>query len=205
MPAVVSEEPAPGYLPFVESHLDRLRRDAERLAGEGLAAEEVVCGALTDVALRWQWFELLRIRLGRTDPAGEYLDAALVRRCTRSQPETPESPVDVTVTEWKPPSPALVSVTVWTPQPPAWASVPEWTPGPDHWGWTPPPTTATSAAVRMALVSAPPPQSASALLEAAIAWVHAYETYNRYRRVAAAVLVVFVLLLLTQLGLSAMM
>lgn len=45
-------EPAPGYVPFVESHLAALRRDAHRLTGDGFIAEEVSSGALTDVALR---------------------------------------------------------------------------------------------------------------------------------------------------------
>jgi hypothetical protein len=168
----LSVEPAPGYRPFVESHLPDLRRDAQRLAGDGLAADEMVCGALTDVALRWPWFELARRRLGRPDPAGEFLDTALVRRCARWQPEAPESPVEVTVTEWA-----------------GW--------------WEPPrPRAGTSAAVRVAAAAAGLPSTPSAVLEAAIAWVHAYQTYNRYRRVAAAVLVAVVVLLLTRLRMS---
>lgn len=171
----LSVEPAPGYLPFVESHLTDLRRDAQRLAGDGLAADEMVCGALTDVALRWPWFELARRRLGRPDPAGEFLDTALVRRCARWQPEAPEFPVEVTVTEWA-----------------GW--------------WEPPrPRAGTSAAVRVAAVAAASaglPSTPSAVLEAAIAWVHAYQTYSRYRRVAAAVLLAVLALLLTRLRMS---
>jgi hypothetical protein len=42
-----------------------------------------------------------------------------------------------------------------------------------------------SAAVRIAAVRPPPPIVSSPSLDAVIAWLHAYETYGRYRRFAA--------------------
>jgi hypothetical protein len=93
----ISIEPAPGYLPFVESHLATLRRDAERLTGDGSIAEDVTSRVLTDIALRWYWFELRRVCLGHADPAGGFLGVALLRRCVRRQPEPDEIRVEVEV------------------------------------------------------------------------------------------------------------
>jgi hypothetical protein len=199
----ISMEPAPGYLPFVESHLTTLRHDAQRLTGDGSIAEEVSSGVLTDVALRWYWFELLRVGLHRADPAGAFLGVALTRRCARRlrEPDEAELDVDVVVrvepvtaaraTDW--------STVGWFPEPditlmahqpaaPAWS-------GPGSG-----PRPATSAAVRLAKVgAAPPPAAPSAVLEAVIAWLHAYETYTRYRRIAAAAVAVIVALVLFRL------
>src|SRR5918994_1155929 len=83
----MSLEPAPGYRRFVERHFEALRRDARRLAGAGLDADELCTDVLSDVALRWGWFELLRVRLGRSDPAGAYLGVALARRIARGRPD----------------------------------------------------------------------------------------------------------------------
>jgi hypothetical protein len=43
------------------------------------------------------------------------------------------------------------------------------------------------------------PLSPSPLMEAVIAWLHAYETFVRYRRIAAGTLAVVVLVVLFQL------
>jgi hypothetical protein len=197
----ISVEPAPGYVPFVESHLAALRQDAHRLTGDGSIAVEVSSGALTDVALRWYWFELLRVRLRRPDPAGAFLGVALTRRCARRlhQPDEPdrirvevhgEGRPDVQV--WSAGSDWPASG--WYPEPPA--VVPIDPPLAEPGGRA---RATTSAAVRIAGVGAGAPLSPSPLMEAVIAWLHAYETFVRYRRIAVGVLAVVVLAVLFQL------
>jgi hypothetical protein len=197
----ISMEPAPGYVPFVESHLAALRQDAQRLTGDGYLAEEVSSGALTDVALRWYWLELLRVRLRRPDPAGAFLGVALSRRCAR-RPYGPDDPADVGVAGSGRPD-----VQVWPAAGGGWPE-PGWHPEPDlvllvdQPPSGPPggqPHPATSAAVRIAEVNAAGPLSPSPVMEAVIAWLHAYKTYVRYRRIAAATLAVLVFLVLLQL------
>jgi hypothetical protein len=51
---------------------------------------------------------------------------------------------------------------------------------------------ATSAAVRIAAVRPVPPPAQSAEVEAVLAWLHAHETYERFRRVTAATAAVIV-------------
>jgi hypothetical protein len=196
----ISMEPAPGYLPFVESHLASLRSDAHRLTGDGSIAEEVSSGALTDVALRWYWFELLRLVLGRSDPAGAFLDVALTRRCARRLGEPDESrELDVgPVIQVQPAQPTGWSTFSWYSEPDTVFPM-DPLPAPSGAGARTP--AATSAAVRVAtLAAAPAPASTpSALLEAVIAWLHAYKTYIRYRRIAATTVAVLVLMVLIQL------
>jgi hypothetical protein len=189
---LIGAEPAPGYLPFVESHLESLRRDARRLAGDGLRADAAVSDALTDVALRWYWFELLRIRRGRPDPAAAFVDAALTRRCARRPPEPDEIHFEVTVSAVPP---ARSVATQW--------STDRSTIGDIRW-WPDPvaPVEVTrpkpSAAVRIARLSTEVPPEPSASLEAVIAWLHAYETVIRYRRIMFAVLAAVALLALVR-------
>jgi hypothetical protein len=195
----ISMEPAPGYLPFVESHLATLRSDAHRLTGDGFIAEEVSSGALTDVALRWYWFELLRSVLGRSDPAGAFLDVALTRRCARRLHEPEESrEVDVgPAVQVRPVQPTGPSTFIWHSEPDFVFPLDSLAAGPE----TGAKTAATSAAVRIATLAATPaPASApSAVLEAVIAWLHAYKTFTRYRRIAAAAVAVIALMALYQL------
>jgi hypothetical protein len=206
----ISVEPAPGYVPFVESHLATLRRDARRLSGDESIADEVSSGALTDVALRWQWFELLRMRLGHPDPAGAFLNVALARRCARRLREPEEVQVEVAVDIA--PAPQAQSVAAgWAIGWPSNAAIGWYSESdvridvdpltdPTPWGTDRVTPTATSAAVRLAKVSAGPPPAPSAFLEAVIAWLHAYETYIRYRRIVAATIAVIVVVVLTELG-----
>jgi hypothetical protein len=195
----ISMEPAPGYLPFVESHLAALRSDAQRLTGDGSIAEEVSSGALTDVALRWYWFELLRLVLGRSDPAGAFLDVALTRRCARRLGE-PEETRDVDVgptVQVQAAQPIGWSTAIWQAEPDTVFPMDLPAAGPEAGART----AATSAAVRIATIAAAPaPASApSAVLEAVIAWLHAYKAFTRYRRIAAATAAVVVLMVLYQL------
>jgi hypothetical protein len=82
----MTPEPPPEYVAFVARHLRQLRRDAVLHAGDELGAHELYPPALTDVAVRWEWFELLR-RLNRPAAADAYLHEALLRRSTRRQEE----------------------------------------------------------------------------------------------------------------------
>ena len=202
----ISVEPAPGYIPFVESHLAALRRDARRLSGDEYIAEELSSCALTDVALRWHWFELLRMRLGQPDPAGAFLNEALARRCARRQREPGEIDVEVDV--------------VTGPAVQVYSAAADWAIGwpsnaPTGWysepGGVDPPAdrtpsctdrstpTVTSAAVRLAKLGTDAPQAPSAVLEAVIAWLHAYQTYIRYRRIVAVTIAVIVMVLFSEL------
>jgi hypothetical protein len=196
----ISMEPAPGYVPFVESHLAALRQDARRLTGDGSIAEEVSSGALTDVALRWYWLELLRVRLRRPDPAGTFLGVALSRRCARRS-YGPDDLHEVGVeSAGRPevrvrPAESGWPATGWYPEPDVVLLIDQLPAGRagDQ------PRTATSAAVRIADVNAAAPLSPSPVMEAVIAWLHAYKTYVRYRRIAAAALAVLVFVVLLQL------
>lgn len=184
----MSLEPAPGYRRFVECHFEALRRDARRLANDayGPDADELCADVLADVALRWRWFELLRVRLRRSDPAGAYLGVALARRLARWRPEEPEIDDE---------APREIHVEAVRGGPPA----PLWFPDDrfvvvDHAPVERPAApVATSAAVRIAAVRPLPAHTPSPQVEAVIAWLHAYATYERFRRsVAAAVAVVAV-------------
>lgn len=189
----MSLEPAPGYRRFVERHFEALRRDACRLAGDGPSVDEVCTDVLTDVALRWRWFELLRVRLRRRDPAGEYLGVALARRIARWSPDTS---VDVTVEVHVEPASERSTG--------GWPAV-SWYP--DRYAVDPDPPAdlrpaapaATSAAVRIAAVRPLPVHTPSAAVEAVIAWLHAYETYGRYRRVLAGAAVTVGVVMLVKL------
>lgn len=177
----MSLEPAPGYRRFVERHFDALRRDVRRLAGDGPHVDEFCSDVLAEVALRWRWFELLHTRLRRTDPAGAYLGVALARRIARWRAEPvvadDDEPREIEVVPYRPTATTLTT------------DVERW---PDRFvvggrePVRPQPVKKTSAAVRIAAVRPLPTYTPSAPVEAVIAWLHAYETYGRYRRVAAA-------------------
>jgi len=190
----MSLEPAPGYRRFVECHFEALRRDARRLASAAASNEnvdELCCDVLADIALRWRWFELLRVRLRRSDPAGAYLGVALARRIARWSPDEPETgdgdagtaPREIHVEAAS--GPSTWPTVAWYPEdrfvvgdaPPVRAAAP-------------PP--ATSAAVRIAAVRPLPAYTPSPQVEAVIAWLHAYAMYEKFRRVVAAAAVVVV-------------
>lgn len=161
----MSLEPAPGYRRFVECRFEALRRDARRLANPGQDVDAVCTNVLADIALRWRWFEILRVWLRRPDPAGAYLGVALARRTAAWRPDPPETSVETD--DYR-------EIEVFADGvPPRWTAPTVATS----------PAVATSAAVRIAAVRplSPPPPSAD--VEAVIAWLHAHETYERYRRV----------------------
>jgi hypothetical protein len=107
-------EPPPGYVAFVGRHLEPLRREAIRTVGDEHEADRLYPDALTDIAVRWRWLELLR-RLGRRDAADVYLHRALERRCARRAPE-PEPEVEIEV--WRGDRPGWRT----RPRRPVWSS-----------------------------------------------------------------------------------
>lgn len=85
----MTPEPPREYVAFVARHLRQLRHEAELLSGDEWEAHELYSQALIDIAIRWQWFTLLR-RLNRRDAAEAYLHETLVRRSSRRQAEQAE-------------------------------------------------------------------------------------------------------------------
>jgi hypothetical protein len=175
-------EPPAGYVRFVEDHLDHLRQDARRLVGDGPDAVAVCSDVLTDVALRWWWFELLRAWFARADPAGGYLGGAVARRVARLRSDPDEMPLEVWGEGSLPPGPPPPG----PPRPPA--------PRPPAR-----PRPSTSVAVRTASLWGFPTLSVSAATEAVIGWIHAHAMYLRYRRVAQAVAALIVAMVLARL------
>jgi hypothetical protein len=118
---------------------------------------------LTDVAVRWTWVRLLE-RLGRRDAPDACLRGALRRRSQRWERAEPAaadlSEVDIRVLPAARPHP---------------------------------PVARSSAATRLATQARPealPVTEAAVIMEAAVAWWHAYEAYRRWLLVAGLVLVV---------------
>lgn len=169
MPRMTSQPP-PEYVAFVARHLPRLRRDALRLAGDESGADELYPQALTDVAVRWAWFELLRTRLSQPDAADAYLHETLVRRSTRTLPA-----------EGRP-----VQFEVWRSDDPR--AAPRFQPArPPDVRDTPPAAARSSAALRLLpMVIRELGVEVGPVAEAAVAWWHAYEAHRRMRLVAIA-------------------
>jgi hypothetical protein len=107
-------EPPPGYVEFVERHLEPLRRDAARAMVDEREAEELYPEVLTDVAVRWTWLELQRTRFNRPDAADTYLRRSFLRRSQRWS-ETQQPPIEFQV--WRhhdgaPPPPVRTNAAV---------------------------------------------------------------------------------------------
>jgi hypothetical protein len=143
-------EPPPSYVAFVAAQLGPLRRDAAAALGED--GEGLYADVLTDVANRWYWLELAR-RLGRPRVAEGYLRRALDRRCRRWHPAPPpEDQVEIEMVVLRP-------------------------------GWERPAPVrrpASSGASRLAPYLKPAPRNDfGPLVEAMVAWWHAYEARRR--------------------------
>lgn len=163
LPRLSSEAPPPEYVAFVARHLADLRRDAEELCDQD--ADHFCTQVLTDVAVRWPWLELLRTAFGVRRAEDSYLRTALQRRSQQRSIEEGD----------------LVPVQVWSDDEPLRA--------PAHRAGPPRPAR-TSAALRMAPMVRPAPRhEAVPVIEAAIAWVHAMETYRRCRYLAFGALI----------------
>ncbi len=177
----MTPQPPREYVAFVAAHLRQLRHDAHLLADDEYEAHELYSQALTDIAIRWQWFALLR-RLNRPDGADAYLHEALIRRSTRRQAEQAE----------------FVDFEVWFsdhPQPihPA--------PGgrPDPPGASPRPVTAPTRPIGAArtLPMASLGFEIGPVAEATVAWWHAYVAHRHARIgvITAAVALVLAIVL----------
>ena len=92
--ARMEPEAPPDYVTFVGRHIATLRTESDRLTGDIGHGEEIYAEALSDVAARWRWFELLRTRLGRPAVADHYLRRTLDARAKRWRDEQPY-PVEV--------------------------------------------------------------------------------------------------------------
>jgi hypothetical protein len=196
----IEPEPPPGYVAFVASHLEPLRRDAERVTGDERGADRLYPEVLTDVAARWPWFELLRRRLRRPRAAESFLHRAFERRSQQWYARR-AWPVEVEVRP----------VVVWSSE-----AGPRRAPGPPSGSPSDPPSdpprtgrldlrrdppsARSSAALRLAPVVAGAPRAPfSPAAEAAVAWWHAYAAYRRRVTVAALTAAVVVLTILTRL------
>ena len=172
----ITAEPPPEYVAFVARHLEPLRRDAALVVGGEHDADLLYLDALTEVATRWTWLELLRTRLGRPGAADLSLDRAFARQSQRWMlgPAGPDQ-FDIEVRTWYPED------------------------------YAPPPRPRyVSNAVRLAPLIAPPVRAAARYLtaapvcEAAIAWWHAYEVRRRRRILAVVVAGIALLALLAR-------
>ncbi len=167
-------EPPPSYVAFVAAQLEPLRRDAAAALGEE-DAEGLYSDVLTDVAYRWNWLRLAHW-LGRPGAAERYLRRALNRRCARWRP--PSSPADDDLVE--------IEMVVLRP------------------GWERPAPVrrpSSSGATRLAPYLKPLPRNDfGPLVEATVAWWHAYEVRRRRGWIALVAVLFLLFLLAVQAG-----
>jgi hypothetical protein len=168
----MASEAPPGYVAFVQAHLEPLRRDAARVVGDEIDPDVLYQDVLADVAARWNWLELLGSHLGRPGAASAYLEQAFARRCARWRAEQMSGPAD----GYAEPS----DVRVLRPNErlallPLRSAVP----APEH---------RSTAGARQARFLTPARTASGALAEAAIAWWHAYEAHRRRILITALVL-----------------
>jgi hypothetical protein len=191
----MTPEPPPGYVAFVESHLLELRREAVRIAGDEDRAAGLYPQALTDVAVRWDWFELLRTRLNRPDMAAEYLHQALLRRSVRSESDQ-DWPVEIEVWRSDDPraSPYSMPARPQHGRPDPNGPLHEPPPEPDAPAAAARPPDRSSAALRLlSTFDGGLRVEATHIAEASIAWWHAYEAQRRFLLIG--VCTVFLLML----------
>ncbi len=185
----MSTEPPAGYVAFVAAHLDRLRRDAATVVGDERDADLLYPTVLTDVALRWEYLQLLRKRLGKVGIADEYLSRAFMRRSIQWQSQRDEDEV---------------SVHVWSgdgPPPPAVYFTERGVVDDDERGE--PKQSQTSAAVRLAPLLDPAARTTtSPIAEASIAWLHAHAVRQKYRLIAIAVFILLIMSILSRYSVS---
>ncbi|GIH06418.1 hypothetical protein Rhe02_44850 [Rhizocola hellebori] len=177
--AGISPEPPRDYVAFVATHLHQLRQDAQLLAGDDeYEAHALYSQALTDIAIRWQWFALRRW-LHRPDTADAYLQETLVRRSTRRQAEQAglvEAEIEVEFEVW-------------------FSNDPQATHPPSGRRTLNPAALSPTLAVRLLPMSNLKVE-VSPIAEAAIAWWHAYVAHRYARLGALAAAIVFVITLI---------
>ena len=91
----MDDEPPPGYVAFVVTRVDGLRREADRLVGGDPEVVHLYLDVLADVAGRWRRLCWWARRTGR-DAAGDYLHRRLADRARRWREER-GSEVDIRV------------------------------------------------------------------------------------------------------------
>ena len=189
----LTPEPPREYVAFVAQHLRQLRHEAQLLAGDEYEAHALYSQALIDIAIRWQWFALLR-RLNRPDAADAYLHETLIRRSTRRQVEQVEQGEQADVVEvevWFSDDPDAI----YPPpggrrsDPPAGSLAPVAAP------------TAPTAPIRSIRTSRMLPMSSFGIevgpvTEAAVAWWHAYMAHRNARLGATTAAITLVLAIL---------
>jgi hypothetical protein len=158
-------EPPPGYVDFVERHLDALREDAARVVGDERDADQLYPEVLTDIAARWRW-------LRRPEARERYLRQAFQRRSQRWESEQVwpvEMEIEVGPVYADPDEPFVVRRTA----APAWSSI----------------------ALRLAPhLESTRRVEVKPIAEAAVAWWHAYAAHRR-RRVMAVLGFLFLILM----------
>jgi hypothetical protein len=189
-PPRMSTEPPAGYVAFVAANLERLRRDAATVVGDERDADLLYPAVLTDVALRWEYLQLLRKRLGKVGIADEYLSRAFTRRSMQWQSQQDEDAVDIHVWSGDGPPPPAVYFTE--------RGLAEAEP------YEPKPTrNRSSAAVRLAsLLDSSGRTTTSPIAEASIAWLHAHATRQRYRLIAIVAAVLLVMSILSRFSVT---
>ena len=75
----MDDEPPPGYVDFVSTHLGELRRETDRLVGGDTEAGHLYLDVLADVAGHWRRLCWLS-RWGHRDAVGDYLHRRLAAR-----------------------------------------------------------------------------------------------------------------------------
>lgn len=178
-------EPPERYVAFVAAHLGTLTREAGRLVGDERHAAEVYPEALTDVALRWPWWEVLG-GLRRAGTPESFLRRSLAAHARRWR-DSRIYEVEVQVLPSGPgPGPRRLEVDDWAHE---------------HAVRRPAPAPWTSVALRRAqLLEGTERRELRPVAEAAIAWWHAYERYRGALRLAGLALLVLSIVAAAQLG-----
>jgi hypothetical protein len=189
-PPRMSTEPPAGYVAFVAAHLERLRRDAATVVGDERDADLLYPAVLTDVALRWEYLQLLRKRLGKVGIADDYLSRAFMRRSMQWQSQQDDDEVSVHVWSGDGPPPPTVYFTergAVDDEPDSRAEKPS----------------RTSAAARLASLLDPAARTTtSPVAEAAIAWLHAHAVRQKYRLIAIAAFILLIMSVLSRYSVS---
>jgi hypothetical protein len=181
----MEEEVPDGYVSFVDRHLVTLRFESAQLAGDAWHAEEIYPEALSDVARRWQWLQLLARWFGRPGAADDYLRQVLSTRAKRWRAEQIYEvemvvlKADAVIEPLKAEAPSTSSAGL--------ARYRRTGPG------------RSSIGLKQARFLSPLRRPPTPRAEASIAWFHAYEAYRRRKRVAVVIGVVLVMAALMNL------